>query len=45
MLGNEQFYIYLANDSERFGNFVVTELKLRLLVFDPLKEKIIRWIS
>ena len=37
--------VYESFLSERFGNFVVAELKLRLLVFDPLKEKITRWIN
>lgn len=37
--------VYEGLLSERFGNFVVTELNLRVLVFDPLKERITRWIN
>lgn len=31
--------------SERFGQFIVERLKLRLLVFSETEEKIIQWIE
>jgi hypothetical protein len=31
--------------SDQFGQLIITELKVRLLVFDARKGRVIRWIS
>jgi hypothetical protein len=31
--------------SERFGQFIVDRVQLRILVFDEERERIIRWIE
>jgi XisH protein len=46
-------YLYLAVPysffegllSERFGQFIITQLRLRLLVFDEDQERVVRWIE
>jgi len=39
------FRVYDGILTERFGQLVVSGLKLRLLVFDHQKERVLRWIE
>lgn len=38
-------HVYEGLFSERFGQLIVERLKLRLLVFDEIREEIVQWIE
>ncbi len=37
--------VYEGLLSERFGQLILTHLKLRIIVFDPREERIVKWIN
>jgi hypothetical protein len=37
--------VYLGLLTEEFGQFIITQLQLRLLVFDHQQKKVIQWIN